>query len=450
MAERSRIRDDDDRGRRGRDDDDRGRGSRDRGRDDDRGRDRGRDDDRGGRGRDRDDDPRGRRTETSRAASSYAYEARSRASVESRAAKGARDFDKYLAEDVQMFKPNDGDNCIRILPPTWSKPEHYGHDVYVHFGIGPDRQSYLCLHKMKGEPCPICEERTRALESGDEKYAKELEPKRRVLVYLIDRDNEKDGLQAWAMPWTLDRDITSVCVDRRSGEVLPIDHPDEGYDIDFKKAGQKDRTEYSGVMVARRESPLGKQAWLDEAIDRPLPDILVYYDYDHIASAFGSGGGGSGRRDDSRDDDRGRGRDRDDGDARGGRGRDDDRGRDAGRGRDRDDDKPASRDRDGGRGRDRDDDRGGRDRGGADDELTWQSVHEMTTDQLDDLVESNRKLRDINPNKYNSDEELADVICEELGLKKRRSGDDDDPPARGRGKDETEDRLAEMRRRRRD
>jgi len=325
-----------------------------------------------------------------------------------------------LKDAVKLFKPSDKENAIRFLPPTWDKATHYGHDIWVHFGVGPDRQTYLCLHKMKGEDCPICEERQQAVRDGDEKYAKDLEPKRRVLTYLVDRNAEKEGVQAWAMPWTLDRDICSVSTDRKSGEVLPIDHPDEGYDVLFDKRGAKDRTEYSGVSIDRRDSPLGRSEWLDFAVDHPLPEQLIYYDYDHIKKAFGGSGGGGPRRD--RDD------------------HDDRRGGSRGAERSRDDD-----DRRGGdRGRDRDDDRS-RDRGSSrrkdEPAHSWKEIHEMTGSELDALVEE--LDLDLDPDDFNSDEELADEICKVAGIEEERP--------RGRDRDDRDDdrsKLSEMRRRR--
>ncbi len=368
--------------------------------------------------RGRDDDDRGGRSSAGRS-SGFRYEGRSKADVDKRSSQGANEFDKYLVDAVKMFKPNDKDNTIRILPPTWEKPKHYGLDIWVHYGVGPDRQTYLCLHKMKSEKCPICEERQIALDENDEKGAKELEPKRRVLVYLVDRDNEKEGLQAWGMPWTVDRDLCKVSVDKKTGEVLPIDHPEEGFDVEFEKKGAKDRTEYLGVAVARRDSSLGNDKWLDEAIERPLPECLVYYEYDHIAKAFGGGGS---HKEKSRDDDR-------DSDRRPSRSRDDDR-----------DDKPA-------RGREPE-----RDNKPADPDYSWADVHDMTGSELEALVDEH-DLR-INPNKFDSDEELADAICKELEIDKPSRGrssvrDDDDKPKRSRDDDDDDrSKLAEMRRRR--
>jgi hypothetical protein len=454
----SRDRDDDrDRGRSSRDrEDDRGR-DRDRERDDDRPRNRDRDegrsrdrDDRDSRGsRDRDRDERGGRGDPR----AYEYRARSVEDAQERSEMGNQDYDKLLKPGTKIYKVRDGDNRIRVLPPTWPDAKHYGLDVWVHYSVGPDRQSYLCPRKHGKGECPICDERdsVRRDSAADDKYVKDLEPKRRVLVYLIDRDEERAGEQTWFMPQSLDKDITKVSIDKDTRAVLPIDHPEDGYDIIFDKSGSKLNTKYSGVQISRRSSPLGKRAWLENAMDNPLPDQLKVFDGEHIAKVFGAGGI---QRD--RDDDRGgRDRDRDD-DRRGGRDRDRDDDRPRGRGREDDDERYRGDFDRNSRGRDRDEDRGrGRDREQSrerDDEPTWKSVHKMTRTELEDLIELKRLP--IKPRDAKDDDDLADWVCEELKLKEEvvegggrsRRSMDDEPPARERDRDD--DRLREMRRRR--
>lgn len=404
---RSRDRDDDRGSSRGRDRDD-DRSSRGRDRDDDRGRGRDRDDERSSRGRDRDDDRGGRSGRSG--GRRFEYTRRSDEDMEKRATQGPGDYDKLLKDGIKMWKVNDGVNRIRILPPTWPGAKHYGYDAYVHYGVGADRQSYLCLQNMLEKPDPIDEARQDARLGNDEKLSKDLSAKKRVLVYIIDRDHEKEGVQAWFMPWTMDRDIVKVSKDRSSGEVYTIDHPEDGFDVEFEKRGKGDRTEYMAVAIARRSTPLGKDEWLDFAMDNPLPDQLNYFDYEHIAKVFNGGGGHRERGGRDRDDDRdSRSRDRDD--DRSSRSRDDD-DRDS-RSRDRDDDR--------GRGRDRDEDRG---RGK--DELTWESIHDMTKSELEDLVDD-EGLHDVNPGEAKDNEDLADWICEEMGIKKPEA-----KPARSR------------------
>lgn len=373
------------------------------------------------RGRGRDEEPsRGRGRDDSRSGrgGGFEYKKRDVAEAAKRASQGGKDFDVYVRSDVKTFSPNNGANTIRVLPPTWDVPKHYGIDIWVHYSVGPDSQSYLCLHKMKSEPCPICDELTRARrDREDEDYIKNLESTKRVLFYMVDRDNEKDGVQAWASPWTIDRDITKVSIDRKTGDVLPIDDPEDGYDVEFDRTGKGVGTKYVGLAISRRSSALGSNAWLDFAVDNPLPTILEYYSYDHIQKAFG--GGAPAPRDGDRDT-------RDSGGSRSDRDRPSEQRDDRDRGR------PSREEPSRERGR------SSREEPPA---LTWDSVHALEGTKLDDLIEA-EKLK-LDPNKFDSDEALADAICEDLGLKQEAKGG-------GGGRDDTEGggRLEEMRRRR--
>lgn len=296
------------------------------------------------------------------------------------------DFDKYINQDVKMFRPHDGDNNIRILPPTFeSKDNHWGMDAYVHYGVGSDEQTYLCANKMNGESCPICDEQTRAHKSGDTEYADKLKPTKRVLVYLIDRDNEKDGPMIWNMPVSLDNDLLKLSVDKRTGDVLNITDPEDGYDIEFEKQGKGTRTKYAGIAIARRSSDLGDDRWMDFVEDHPIPDLLQFYEYDHIAKVFGgdssdsssSHKGGRSSRDEDMDDQQER-------DLRKSEGR------------------PSSKGR------------------STEPELDWDSVHEMTFDELVSIIDSN-DLK-IKPDDSKDDEELADWICEDMNISKKPVG----------------------------
>ena len=177
--------------------------------------------------------------------------------------------------------------------------------------------------------------------------------------------------------------------------------------------------------MARRASPLGNDKWLKFAMENPIPDQLVYFDYDHIAKAFG---GGKRRRDDDEREERPASRERE---------RDDRRPRD---------EEPRREERS----RDRDDDRGADRRPSRDDpparkprdedDYDWARVHDMTRSELEDLIEA--KDLDIKPKQAKNDDDLADWVCEEMKIKK---------PAREErrpAKDDDDDKLAEMRRRR--
>lgn len=236
----------------------------------------------------------------------YEYVPQDASTITKRSEQGGGNRDGCLISGTQQFKARKGSNRIRILPPTWTLPEginryeHYGVDVWVHFQIGADNHQYICakamvqVHETYGfSPiedvrCPIDDERDDASGAGDDKYASSLKAKRRVVVALIDRDDEKIGVQYWAMPWTVDKDISLRRVDKRTGETYNIDDPDKGYDIDFEytpPAGQQPG-KYEAIALARRDSPLGNDTWLNDLMDKPIPDVLQYHDYDYIAKIF--------------------------------------------------------------------------------------------------------------------------------------------------------------------
>ena len=201
-------------------------------------------------------------------------------------------FDRMFDRDVTMFKPHAGDNNVRILPPTWSNADHYGYDMYVHYGVGPDRSSYLSLWKHHGQPDPIDEASAAAARDGNDKLERELRATRRVAVWLIDRAEEDKGPQLWLSPATsFDRDVITQSRDRQTGEVLAVDDPENGYDIFFHKSGEKLATKYEGVSVARRSTPLHidpatKERWLEFAVANPIPSMLKFYPYERIAAVF--------------------------------------------------------------------------------------------------------------------------------------------------------------------
>ena len=125
----------------------------------------------------------------------FDYGKRSKEQLEKRARQFGGLKDGFISDDVKVFTPQKNDNILRILPPTWDGAEHWGYDVWVHYGIGPDNSAYLCLEKMKGEPCALCDERKRAQKAKDstEDYVNKLEPTKRVLMFILDRKNMDEG-----------------------------------------------------------------------------------------------------------------------------------------------------------------------------------------------------------------------------------------------------------------
>lgn len=207
--------------------------------------------------------------------------------IKKKATRGGGSFDRMIKDAYNMFIAQQGVNRVRLLP---ANPEYWGQPLYVHY-IGENESPYLCLKKMKGEECSVCEERRRADAAGDNEYGKALFPRERLLVWVIDREKESEGPRLWDMPKTIEIDLNSAAVDDSTNEVLPLDHPEEGYDIRFNKEGKGKTTRYSGITVARRASPITDredkmEEWLQFILDNPLDQCLIFYSYDHIKGVF--------------------------------------------------------------------------------------------------------------------------------------------------------------------
>jgi adenylate kinase family enzyme len=230
----------------------------------------------------------------------FAYQKRTYDQVKRRSDQGGDRFDRYTKKEYTVWNcPND-EVIIRVLPPTWKIPkgtkyDDAAYDLWIHYGIGADNSSYLCPRLHKQGPCPICEERDRLsrIDPDENKDAiHDMAPRKRCLVWLIDRDNESEGPMLWGMPKTLNEEIVKRTCQRRTHEIVEYDSPTNGFDIAFEKTGQALQTKYSGVEILHdsqgpmSDDPKTFQEWATFIIDNPLDEVLVFYSYEHIWTVF--------------------------------------------------------------------------------------------------------------------------------------------------------------------
>lgn len=222
----------------------------------------------------------------------FRYQRRSADTVKARANQSTGNFDTIFKQQFKVWKPKEGKNIIRILPPTWENADHFGLDIYVNYNVGADKQSYLSLSKMKGEADPLAEAKRAAEKDGDKDLAKDLNASKRLLYWLIDRNDEDEGPQLWAPPVGFDKDLANTCYDEDTKEVIFIDDPETGCDLRFYKEGTGLKTKYPGSqMKLLKESPLNEdetiqEEWLAFIQENPLPSVLNFYSYEHIAMTF--------------------------------------------------------------------------------------------------------------------------------------------------------------------
>lgn len=225
----------------------------------------------------------------------FQYQTRDPNATKRRATQQGGDYDSLLKEGVKLFKPKEGKNTVRIMPPTWDNADHFGYDGYINYGIGSDNRSYFSLESMKKERDPLHEARKQAEREGNRKLADALKPTKRVIYYVIDRTAEEEGPQVWIAPWTFDKKLANMSIDEDTGQCIdpPIDHPEEGCDVRFyyEKSGKQFPDYPADKMRIQKPAPLHEDGgksdeWYEFIQDNPIPSLLNFYDYEHIAAAF--------------------------------------------------------------------------------------------------------------------------------------------------------------------
>ncbi len=226
----------------------------------------------------------------------FSYVKRSADEVLERANRRVGNNDGIYVNGAVLFVSREGDNTIRYMPPPSAEKsgewKHYGVSISAHYEIGADKSQFLCLYEMKGDPCPLCEERSRANNAGEDEFAKQLRPRKSVIAYVIDRNQKNKGPMIWKMSDGMDKDITKLAVNPKTGKVLFYpDDPDDGFDFSFVRTGIGMKTKYSGEQFERETSPLSDdqeeyEKWMGYIAEHPLDEMLVFHDYEYIAKVF--------------------------------------------------------------------------------------------------------------------------------------------------------------------
>lgn len=222
----------------------------------------------------------------------FKYQKRTKDTLKERANMKGGNYDSYIKPKFKQWKPKEGKNVIRILPPTWDDARHYGLDIFVNFSIGADNQAYLSLSKHDKGADPLAEARREAQKEGEKDLAKKLQPSQRILYWIIDRMDEDEGPLLWAAPFTFDKALSNLCIDEDTKEVIFIDDPAKGRDVRFYREGTMLNTTYdASKMKILKEGNIHEDEtlegeWLDFINENHLPEVLNFYEYDHIKAVF--------------------------------------------------------------------------------------------------------------------------------------------------------------------
>jgi len=181
----------------------------------------------------------------------------------------------------KFWRPQVGKNRVRILPAA-NPNDLFFVEVAQHYQIGPDKRTVTCPRSFE-LTCPLCDRAERLRTSGDaEKVlrAGKLVPTQRALMNIIDRASPDKGVQVWAAPLSVLRDLLAYIADPEYGNIVD---PNKGFDVMIERTGQDLGTRYQ-VRVARHPSPVGMPDWREHLND--LRSVLPLFSTDKIEAIY--------------------------------------------------------------------------------------------------------------------------------------------------------------------
>lgn len=192
----------------------------------------------------------------------------------------------YTVSDVDVFKPRDGENCIRIVPPIeLHEIKSYSIEAWVHFSVGINNTAFLCRKEMQRKRCYICEQATPELWEEDEEKAKSYWPgPPRRLIWICDlKSDEPEKLLLWSCPSTLYKEILGQSRKRDQDIMIDVSDEDSGVPVYFDKHGKGLRTKYSNVQLGEEAIPLDESV-LDQR--RTFEDAIIISEYKEVKQEF--------------------------------------------------------------------------------------------------------------------------------------------------------------------
>lgn len=154
------------------------------------------------------------------------------------------------------YTAKQGKNIVRFLPPLKGrKPMKAWHKHF--FSAGGDTKAIVCAKFQSNQPCPLCDKGQQLRASGnraDAEAAKAYQPRSSMYVNVVDMQEPEKGVQVWKMSPGLFKDIMAAIEMADVGSVFA--DPVKGYNIVFKRTGEKMNTKYTGHTVAREASTL--------------------------------------------------------------------------------------------------------------------------------------------------------------------------------------------------
>ena len=174
------------------------------------------------------------------------------------AAKLKEKFEKKTASRSDRFNFKDGDNYIRILPPSieylGENVDYISYDFCMHFGLGieGERVSEVCPKTFgKHHKCPICEVVYKLYKTStveDKTLANKIRSKIRHIFNVIDLSEVEKGIQVMETGPKIYEEIIKFITNPKWGDLLDLD---KGRNFTITKTSGEDTTSgYTEYSVA--------------------------------------------------------------------------------------------------------------------------------------------------------------------------------------------------------
>jgi len=187
----------------------------------------------------------------------------------------------YIKAEVPIYSHRDGDGANRIRFLAWQDSVDFIRRLWIHKGLG------ACLEKNWHEPCPVCEESVRLLKEGRgyralSKQGILLGKNPRMLTQIIDRNDEKVGVQVWDVSGSdIEIALITLSVHKDTGLIVPWTDPEYGCDLiyDYDSTAENPKPEnLRRSWPSKLKLDLYERAMQDlddEVIQKPTYEELV-------------------------------------------------------------------------------------------------------------------------------------------------------------------------------
>lgn len=185
-----------------------------------------------------------------------------------------------------LWKPSNGEQLVRIVPYK-SNPENPFIELKFHYNLGG--RTYLSPTTY-GKDDPVVEFANKVKSSGDRddfELAKNLYPKMRVLVPVIVRGEEDQGVRFWGFGKQVYQSLLGIIADEDYGDITSLK---DGNDIKviYKPKDETGKSFPETEILPRpKKTPVGDESVLESIKNQPeITDLYTEPTYEELKAAL--------------------------------------------------------------------------------------------------------------------------------------------------------------------